>query len=72
MTAFSQVLFGIIIIILIMVISKCYFSGEIAHSYKKKTNNNNNGLNVELWKTNRLKALCMIQIKKWNKQSMCQ
>ena len=63
MTAISQVFFGIIIIILIMVIFKCYFSGEIAHSYKKKTNNDNNGLNVELGKTNRLKVLCMTQIK---------
>ena len=44
-----------------MIIFMCYFSGEIAHSYKKKTNNK--GLNVELGKTNRLKALCMMQIK---------
>ena len=55
-----------------MVIFKCYFPGEIDHSYNEKTNNNNNGLNVELGKTNRLKALCMMQIKKSNKQSMCQ
>ena len=27
-----------------------------------KTNNNNNGVNIELRKTNRLKALCMMQI----------
>ena len=55
--------FFIIIIIIIMVIFKCYFSGElIALSYKK--NNNNNGVNIELGKTNRLKALCMMQMKK--------
>ena len=54
------------IIIIIMVILKCYFSGElIALSYKKKTkekktNNNNSGVNIELEKTNRLKALCMM------------
>ena len=52
----------IIIIIIIMVIFKCYFFGElIALSYKK---NNNNGVNIELGKTKRLKALCMMQIKK--------
>ena len=46
------------IIIIIMVISKFYFSGEhIALSLK-----NNNGVNIELGKANRLKALCMIQI----------
>ena len=49
-----------------MVIFKCYFSGElIALSQKiffKK--NNNNDVNIELGKTNRLKALCMMQIKK--------
>ena len=39
----------------------CYFSGEhIALSIKK--NNNNNGVSIELGKTNRLKALCMMQI----------
>ena len=49
--------------IIIIIIFKCYFSGElIALSYKK--NNNNNGVNIELGKTNRLKALCMMQIKK--------
>ena len=49
----------IIIMIVIMVISKCYFSGEhIALSICK----NNNGVNIELGKTNRLKALCMMQI----------
>ena len=42
-----------------MVILICYFSGEhIALSIKK--NKNNNGVNIELGKTNRLKALCMI------------
>ena len=46
-----------------MVIFKCYFSGElIALSYKK--NNNNSGVIIELLKTNRLKALCMMEIKK--------
>ena len=50
-------------IIIIMVIFKCYFSGElIALSYIKK--NNNSGVNIELGKTNRLKALCMMEIKK--------
>ena len=49
-----------ILIIIIMVISKFYFSGEhIAISIKNK---NNNGVNIELGKTNRLKALCMMQI----------
>ena len=42
-----------------MVIFKCYFSVEhIALSINK----NNNGVNIELGKTNRLKALCMMQI----------
>ena len=51
---------GHIIIIIIMVIYKCYFSGEhIALSINK---NNNNGVNIELGKTNRLNALCMMQI----------
>ena len=50
-----------IIIIIIMAIFKCYFSGElIALSYRKK---NSNGVNIELGITNRLKALCMMQIK---------
>ena len=54
-----------------MVIFKCYFSGEhIAPSIKK--NNNNNVVNIELGKTNRLKALCIMQINTWNKQIMCQ
>ena len=49
-----------------MVIFKCYFSGElIALSYINKQNNNNNsGVNIELGKTKRLKALCMMEIKK--------
>ena len=47
------------IIIIIIIIFMCYFSGEhIALSIKK----NNNGVNIELGKTNRLKALCMMQI----------
>ena len=46
-------------LIIIMVIFKCYFSGEqIALSIK----NNNNGVNIELGKTSRIKALCMMQI----------
>ena len=50
-----------LIIIIIMVIFKSYFSGEhIALSINKK--NNNNGVNIELGKTNILKALCMMQI----------
>ena len=50
--------FYAIIIIIIMVISKCYFSGEhIALSIK-----NNIGVNIELGRTNRLKAQCMMQI----------
>ena len=45
----------------IMGILKCYFSGEhIALSLRK--NNNNNDVNIELGKTNRLKALCMVQV----------
>ena len=49
--------------IVIMVIFKCYFNREhIALSIKKKKENNNNGVNKELGKTNRLKALCMMQI----------
>ena len=48
-----------LIIIIIMFIFKCYFSGEhIALSINK----NNNGVNIALGKTNRLKALCMMQI----------
>ena len=60
----NEVILNVIIIIIIMVIFKCYFSGEhIALSIKNKTkNNNNNGVNTELGKTNRLKALCMMQI----------
>ena len=37
----------IIIIILIMVISKCYFSGEHIALSLKKIKNNNNGVNIE-------------------------
>ena len=60
----------VIIVIIIMVIFKCYFSGEhIALSIKKQ---NNSGVNIELGKTNRLKALCMMQINTRNKQTMCQ
>ena len=45
-------------IIIIMVISKCYFSGEhLALSIKKQQR-----CNIELGKTNRLKALCMTEI----------
>ena len=33
-----------------------------AHSPFNKIKNNNNGVNIELGKTNRLKALCMMQI----------
>ena len=45
--------------LIIKVIFKCYFSGDhIALSIKK----NNNGVNIELGKTNRLKAKCMMQI----------
>ena len=44
-----------IIIIIIMVIFKCYFSIEHIDLLIK------NGVNIELGKTNRLKALCMIE-----------
>ena len=53
-----------------MVIFKCYFSGELIalsqkiFKKKTKTKNNNSGVNIELGKTNRLKALCMMEIKK--------
>ena len=48
-----------LIIIIIMLIFKCYFSEEhIALSINK----NNNGVNIALGKTNRLKELCMMQI----------
>ena len=56
-------------IIIIMVIFKCYFSGELTalsikkYIYKKKKKTHND-VNIELGKTNRLKALCMMQIKK--------
>ena len=50
-----QYLFYETVIVIIMVISKCYFSREhIALSLK-------NGVNMELGKTNILKALCMVQ-----------
>ena len=61
--------FGNIIIIIIMFIFKCYFSGELIalspknfffFSKKKKKKKN---VNIQLGKTNRLKALCMMQIK---------
>ena len=57
-----------------MVIFKCYFSGEhISLSIQRKIiKNNNNGVKIELGKTNRLKAQCMMQINTWNKQTMCQ
>ena len=61
----TSFLFTLMIIIIIMVIFRCYFSGEhIALSIKKKqtNNNNNNGVNIELGKNNRLKVLCMMQI----------
>ena len=60
-----DVYWDIIIIIIIMVIFKCYFSGElIVLSLKIFFIKNNNDVNIELGKTNRLKALCMMQIKK--------
>ena len=46
-----------------MVIYKCYFSGELIALSSRK-NNSNSGVNIELGKTNRLKALCMMEIKK--------
>ena len=46
-----------LIIIIIMVIFQCYFSREhIALSYIYK-----NGVNIELGRTNRLIALCMMK-----------
>ena len=49
-----------------MVIFMCYFSREhIALSYK-------NGVNIELGKANRLKALRMMENHTLNKQAMCQ
>ena len=54
------------LIIIIMVIFMCYFSGEhIALSINK----NNNGVNIALGKTNRLKVLCMMQINKSNQSN---
>ena len=56
-----------------MVIFRCYFSGEhIVISIKLRKKQNNNSVNIELGKTNKLKALCMMQINTWNKQTMCQ
>ena len=55
------------VIIITMVISKCYFCREnIAISYTK------NSVNIELGKTNRLKARYMMQNHTCNKQTMCQ
>ena len=51
-----------IIIIIIMVIFKCYFSREHIE----------NGVDIELGKTDRLKALCMMENHTLNKQTMCQ
>ena len=54
----NDVLTDVVIVIIIMVIFKCYFSREhIALSLKKTKN----GVNIQLGKTNRLKALCMMQ-----------
>ena len=50
----------IIIVIIIMGIFKCYYSGE--HIDLSLIKNNNNDVNMELGKTNRLKALCMVQV----------
>ena len=48
----------LLLIIIMMVIFKCYFSGEfIALSFFR-----NNGVTIELGKTNRLEALCIMQI----------
>ena len=45
---FGRHIDGLIIIIIIMVIFKCYFSGEhIAFQLKKAKKNNNNGVNIE-------------------------
>ena len=55
---------------IIMVIFKSYFSREhITYLYIKKQQN---GVNIELGKTNRLKALWRKQNHTWNKQTMCQ
>ena len=51
-------------IIIIIVIFKCYFSGELIALLYIKNKNKNSGVNTELGKTNRLKALCMMEIKK--------
>ena len=55
-----------------MGIFKCYFSGEHIALSIKKNKKNNNDVNIELGKTNRLKALCMVQVNTWNKQAMWQ
>ena len=47
------------IIIIIMVIFRCYLSGE---HITLSINKNDNGVNIALGKTNRLKALCMMRI----------
>ena len=46
-----------------------HISGEHIALYM---NENNNGANMELGKSNRLKALCIMLINTWNKQTMCQ
>ena len=51
-----------------MGIFKCYVSGDHIALSLKKQNKNNNDVNIELGKTNRLKALCMVQASTWNKQ----
>ena len=64
-----QVSIQLLIIIIIMVIFKCYF---IEEHMALSINKNNNGVNIALGKTNRLKALCMMQINTRNIQTMCQ
>ena len=44
------------LIIIIMIIFKCYFYRELIAFFM----NNKNGVKMELGKTNRLKALCMM------------
>ena len=43
-----------------MVIFKCYFSGELIALSLNNLEKNNNGVYIELGKTNRLKAQCMM------------
>ena len=51
------------LLIIIIIIFKCYFSGEhIALSLRKS----NNGVNIELERIKKLKALCMMQINTCN------